>query len=100
MIDKTTPPRRNMVYSVDRLEVLLDCALEHASHGWSAFERETKVNRLNPDGWPPLVEAPVGSAQYHLSAMLIYVFEAYGLIAKEKEHAEEIMEKVNQALKK
>ena len=72
---QTHNPRNNMTYSIARLEVLLDSALEHASHGWAAFERETEVNRINPDSWPPRVEAPVGSAQYHLAAVIMYVFE-------------------------
>lgn len=98
MIDKSHLPRNDMEFSVKRLEVLLDCAMEHASHGWSAFERETNVNRLNPDGWVPQVEAPVGSAQYHLANVIAYTYEAYSLIRKEQEHQENIMGKVNKAL--
>jgi len=100
MISETNPPRRDMTYSVERLEALLDSALEHAAHGWSAFERETTVCRRNPDSWPPQVKAPVGSAQYHLAAMLTYVFEAYSLIRKEQDHTEEVMEKVGKFLGK
>lgn len=100
MIDKTNPPRNNMAFSVNRIEALLDSALEHATHGWAAFERETVVNRLNPDSWPPQVEARIGSAQYHFAAVLTYVHEAYSIIRKEQEHTEDVMEKVNKALGK
>lgn len=98
MIDKSHTPRNNQTYSIERVEMILYAALEHASHGWSAFEKETIVNRLNPDTWPPQVEARVGSAQYHLANVIALVFEAYGLVYKEHEHHEEIMRKVNAAL--
>jgi uncharacterized protein YllA (UPF0747 family) len=98
MIDKTNLPKRDMTFSADRLEALLDSALEHAAHGWTALERETKVHRTNPDSWPPQVEARVGSAEYHLSAMVMYVFAAYGIVSKEMEHTEDVMEKVKRAL--
>lgn len=100
MIDKSHTPRNDQKYSVDRLEAILAAALEHASHGWAAFEKETSVNRINPDAWPPVVRAPVGSAQYHLANTIALVFEAYGLIRKEQEHEEEVMKKVQAALKR
>jgi len=67
------------------MEATLDAALEHASHGWHAFEKETNVNRLNPDSWPPQVGAPVGSAQYHLAAMIGAVHRAYEIIRCEQD---------------
>lgn len=67
------------------MEATLDAALEHASHGWSAFERETSVNRLNPDSWPPRVKAPVGSSQYHFAAMVDAVYRAYEIIRREQD---------------
>ena len=98
MIDKSHLPRANQVYSIERLEAILAAALEHASHGWTALEKETPVNRLNPDAWPPQVEAAVGSAQYHLANVIALAFEAYQLVRKEQDHQEEIMRKVNTAL--
>lgn len=93
MEDKTHEPRK-INYSIERLESLLDTALEHASHGWHALEKEAEVNRLNPDSWPPQVKAEVGSAQYHLSAMITYIFEAYGAIRGELDHTERVSEMV------
>jgi hypothetical protein len=100
MIDKSHAPRNEGVFNVNRVETLLDCALEHASHGWMAFEKETEVNRINPESWPPQVEARVGSAQYHLANSIAYIFEAYQLLRKEQEHTETVMEKVNKVLGK
>lgn len=100
MIDKSHTPRGGMKYSIERIDTLLECALEHAAHGWTALEKETQVNRLNPDAWPPQVEAPVGSAQYHLANTLAYIFEAYGLVSNEADHIEEVMQKVNEAIGK
>lgn len=98
MIDKSHTPRAGMEYSLERLDTLLECALEHASHGWTALEKEANVNRLNPDSWPPQVEAPVGSAQYHLANTIAYLVEVYSLVSKEKDHIDEVMEKVNATL--
>ena len=98
MIDKSHLPRANQVYSIEHLEAILATALEHASHGWTALEKETPVNRLNPDAWPPQVEAPVGSAQYHLANVIALAFEAYQLVFKEQEYNEEVMKKVNKHL--
>lgn len=98
MIDKSHTPRNDQSYSVERVELILSAALEHASHGWMALEKETNVNRLNPDSWPPQVEAAVGSAQYHLANTIALAFEAYQLVRKEQEHQAEIMKKVNAAL--
>jgi hypothetical protein len=67
------------------MEATLDAALEHASHAWSAFERETNVNRVNPGFWPPEVKAPVGSAQYHFSAVIDAVYRAYEIIRCEQD---------------
>lgn len=67
------------------MEATLDSALEHASHAWSALERETKVNRVNEGFWPPQVDAPVGSAQYHFSALIDAVYRAYEIVVCEQD---------------
>lgn len=90
MMEHTTHEPRKIPYSIKRMEALLDTALEHASHGWHALEQETKVNRLNPESWPPGVKAEVGSAQYHLAAMISYIFEAYESISGEVDHIEQV----------
>ena len=97
MEDKTHEPRK-ILYSIKRIESLIDSALEHASHGWNALEKETKVNRVNPDSWPPVVEAPVGSAQYHLATMISYIFEAYNSLSDELDRQKEMIELVNKRL--
>lgn len=97
MIDKTHSPRK-VKFSIARLESLLASGLEHASHGWSALEKEIPVNRLNPDSWPAIVEAPVGSAQYHLSIVIMTLYEAYISVMEEKEHNDEISKKVEDYL--
>jgi hypothetical protein len=99
MIDKTHSPRK-VIYSIEALESLLDAALEHASHGWHALERETQVNRINGDGWPPRVEAEVGSAQYHLSIVIVMLYEVYSSTHAEAEKTREVMEKVEEYLRK
>jgi len=98
MIDKSHTPRNNQTYSIERIEAILWAALEHSSHGWHAFEKETNVNRLNPDSWPPQVEAAVGSAQYHLANVIALLYEAYQLAHQEQQHNEEVMKKVNATL--
>jgi hypothetical protein len=79
--------KRSTKENIDQLEATVDAALEHASHGWTAFERVTQVNRVNPDMWPPRVQAPVGSAQYHFSAMIDAVDRAYQIIRTEQDKA-------------
>jgi N-acyl-D-aspartate/D-glutamate deacylase len=85
MSDFTKPQTRTTPENINQMEATLDAALEHASHGWSAFERETKVSRVNPDFWPPEVKAPVGSAQYHFAAMIDAVHRAYQIIRTEQD---------------
>ncbi len=94
MIDKTHSPRK-IPYSIDSLEGLLSGALEHASHGWMAFEKETKVTRLNPDSWPPQVEAEVGSAQYHLSIVVTMLYEGFASLREEQERIESLMAQID-----
>jgi hypothetical protein len=91
---------RNLTFSVENLEAILDGALEHAAHGWMYFEKEMRVNRLNPDSWPPQVEAPVQSAQYHFASVIEHLQRAYEIIRNEQDHTEKIMEQVNKALGK
>jgi hypothetical protein len=90
---------KGLQMDIDKIEALLDTALEHASHGWHALEKETSVNRINPDSWPPRVIAPVGSAQYHLAAVIEMAYKAYSEVRREKDHTEDVMEKVNKALR-
>lgn len=97
LIDKTHTPRK-LPFNVETLETALDGALEHASHGWAALEREIKVNRLNPDSWPPRVEAPVGTAEYHLSIVITSLYEVFQTIRDEAENEREIMDQVNKYL--
>lgn len=79
------PYTRDTKGNINQMEATLDAALEHASHGWHALEREMSVNRLNPQSWPPRVQAPVGSAQYHLAAMIDAVNRAYEIIRCEQD---------------
>lgn len=107
-----------------RLEALLDLALEHASHSWNALEngfqycptcgwfgeaskpdiqsdkwavcptchslvfRVSIGKRVDPDMWPPQTEAQVGTASYHLAAMIRYVHDAYQLVLAERRRIE------------
>jgi hypothetical protein len=71
------------------LEGLLDSALEHGSHAWRALE-VAGLAEDTPDGpWPPNTKQPVGSAAYHLAAMLDYIKRAYDKAAQlhVEEHA-------------
>lgn len=56
----------------------LDSALEHAAHAWAALEQEKKIQYMLKDAWPPHIKAPVGSLEYHLAAMIGYVFKVTG----------------------
>ncbi len=68
------------------LEALLDSALEHGSHAWRALE-VAGLTPEEPDGpWPPEPHAPVGSAPYHLAAMLKYIKQAYDTLGALNEH--------------
>ena len=59
----------------------LDTALEHASHAWGAL-RKQGAKEKEPDMWPPKSLDEVGSAAYHVAALIDYVFEVYQGIAK------------------
>jgi len=71
--------------NINQIEATLDAALEHATHGWGALEKEITINQLNKGFWPPRVEAEVGSAEYHIAAMIDAVFRAYGIIRTEQD---------------
>jgi len=62
-------------------EALLDSALEHGSHAWGALERAGLTPVVEDGPWPPEPQAPVGSAPYHLAAMLLYIKQAYDKIS-------------------
>ena len=60
-----------------RIKDTLDTVLEHGSHAWRALEVVGLADDV-PDGpWPPEPNRPVGSAAYHLAAMLKYVKRLY-----------------------
>lgn len=61
----------------ERWRDVLDTALEHGSHAWAALEKMGYAHRVADDGWPPTVDAPVGSAAYHFAAMTRYVWEVF-----------------------
>lgn len=88
------------LYTLSGIEAALDAALEHASHGWHALEKERAITYTVPDAWPPHIKAEIGSAEYHIAAMIAAVKRAYDMVAREKEHEESVMEKVNKALKR
>lgn len=71
--------------TVDKLEVLLDTALEHFSHGWVALEKQGMVTYKDPDVFPPSVSDKVGSASYHFAAVADTVKRAYEIIASLQE---------------
>ena len=66
---------------VNKLEALLDTALEHFSHGWVALEKQGMVTYKDPDVFPPSVSNEVGSASYHFAAVADTVKRAYEIIA-------------------
>lgn len=68
------------------LESLLDSALEHGSHAWRALELAGLTPEQLDGPWPPEPQAPVGSAPYHLAAMLKYIKQAYDRIEVINEH--------------
>lgn len=86
------------LYTIAGMEALLSNALEHASHGWLAIEKERIVTYTIPDCWPPQIKAEVGSAEHHIAAMIENVKRAYDMIRREKDQQEDVMEKVNEAL--
>jgi hypothetical protein len=61
----------------DEWRNILDTALEHASHAWARTDRPEEEK----DWWPPKTSAEVGTVEYHLAAMIGYVFEVYSGIA-------------------
>jgi hypothetical protein len=64
------------------LEALLASALEHSSHAWRDLEVRGLVAEQLDGPWPPIAEgAPVGSAPYHLAAMIMYMKQAYDKVA-------------------
>jgi len=69
---------RNLFNECDEhIKGVLDNALEHASHGWNALEKEKEINRIDPDAWPPKIKSMPGTSQYHFAAMISYVYEAF-----------------------
>lgn len=69
--------------TVNKLEALLDTALEHFSHGWLALEKQGMVTYKDPDVFPPSVSDEVGSASYHFAAVADTVKRAYEIVAAE-----------------
>lgn len=65
---------------------VLDTALEHASHAWTALEREGTVERIDPNAWPPNVSNEVGSAPYHFASMITYIIEVFNSISDSKHY--------------
>lgn len=72
-----------------QIQSALSTALEHASHAWRALERTGQAEN-DPDGpWPPRTTRPVGSAAYHLAAMIAVIkrlHDEVGIYAKEGDH--------------
>lgn len=86
------------LYTINGMEALLSNALEHASHGWLAIEKDKPIVYTIPDCWPPQIQAEIGSVEYHVAAMIENVKRAYDMIRKEKGQQEDVLEKVNEAL--
>ena len=64
------------------LEALLDSALEHSSHAWRDLEVRGLVVEQLDGPWPPGTEGmAVGSASYHLAAMIKYIKLAYDKVS-------------------
>lgn len=80
-----SPASRTTKENINQLEATLDAALEHASHGWNAMEKDSPIVRIYPDLWPPAVDAPVGSVPYHFAAMIDAVYRAYQIIRTEQD---------------
>jgi len=76
---------KSTIENIDQIEATIDAALEHASFAWKQLESETVVNRLNPDWWPPKVDAPVGSMAYHWAASVAAMHRAYQVIRAEQD---------------
>ena len=72
---------RELPVTPERWRDILDTALEHASHAWAALSKEGAKEK-DPDSWPPQSLDKVGSANYHVAALIDYVFEVYQGIEK------------------
>ena len=55
---------------------VLDNALEHGSHAWAALRQQGAIE-LNPGYWPPRSGDEVGSAAYHVAALIRNTWEVY-----------------------
>ena len=60
-----------------KIKSQLDSALEHGSHAWRALEVAGMAEDMPDGAWPPDTHMPVGSAAYHLAAMLQYIKQLY-----------------------
>lgn len=72
------------IETVNKLEALLDTALEHFSHGWVALEKQGMVTYKDHNVFPPSVSDEVGSASYHFAAVADTVKRAYEIIAAQQ----------------
>ena len=63
----------------ERWRDILDTALEHGSHAWAALDKAglAHVRDKEHQTWPPQCTDDAGSAPYHMTAMIRYVFEVY-----------------------
>jgi len=86
--------------NTNKIEVLLDSALEHFSHGWLDLEKREMITYKDKDVFPPQVLDDVGSASYHFAAVALYLKRAYELVRAEEQHTEMVMEKINKVLNK
>lgn len=86
------------LYTIAGMEALLSNALEHASHGWLAIEKEKTITHAIANCWPPQIKAEAGTAEYHVAAMIENVKRAYDMIRREKDQQDDVMEKVNEVL--
>lgn len=71
----------NLPVTPERWREVLDTALEHASHAWAAMSK-AGAKEENPDLWPPKSLDAVGTAPYHVAAMIDYVYSVYSGIAR------------------
>jgi hypothetical protein len=55
-----------------KIKNTLATILEHGSHAWRALEVAGMAEDNSDGSWPPDTNFPVGSAAYHLAAMLKY----------------------------
>ncbi len=68
----------------DRWREVLGVAAEHGSHAWAALRKVglAHVRDEERQTWPPQCVDEVGSAAYHLAAMIRYVFEVFNGISE------------------